>query len=300
MAINNTWVQKEEEKRKEYEQKAIRAGEDRVPIWNKYLQASREGRHAEAAQYKQQADQLENQMVQYQNMLKGIDPRTGEPMRPEYQSLIDPTSGLLQKQYILDIGQLEAGQMDPTKMEGYQAFRSEALRTGPSTWAKMMQQQQELARMTEMEKAARQSGSSAAQARSGLAMKGGLSSGSAERIARDQASNLLQARQGIGRAANMANIQLLTEDERNRLANLSQLPGMESSIEQFNIGQKTNQDRFNIEAQARAKQYNIGEALRDKQLKDAQDLAAYEAQLGKYGAERQAQATERSSTGGGK
>lgn len=207
----------------------------------------------------------------------------GSPIRPEYSSLLDPKTGLMQTQY-----QMSTGELDPTKMEGYQAYKNNALRKGPSDWAKLMLQQQEQRRVGGMEKAAAQASSSGANARASLSMRGGMSSGARERIAKSGARDLLAARQGVGRDTNIANIGIQTQDEQDRQGFLKGLPGMEADIEKFNIGNRNKTNEF-----------NIMRALEEKRAKDAQDLTVYQEQLKKWGAERQAQATE-SSGGGGK
>lgn len=208
----------------------------------------------------------------------------GSPIRPEYTSLLDPKTGLMQSQY-----QMSTGELDPSKMEGYQAYRNQALRTGPSDWAKLMLQQQEQKRMGGMEKAAAQVNSGGANARSMLSMRGGMSAGARERIAKSGARDLLTARQGIGRDSNAAGLQIQTQDEQDRQGFLKGLPGMETDIEKYNIGNKNKTNEF-----------NIMRALEEKRAKDAQDLTVYQEQLKKWGSERQAQATENSGGGGGK
>lgn len=214
---------------------------------------------------------------------QGLNP-DGSPIRPEYNSLLDPATGMLKKEYVMEMGTL-----DPSKLEGFQAFKEQALRKGPSAWAELMKQQQELQRMSGMEKAANQAMTSAATARSGLAMRGGMSSGARERIAMDASRNLLNSRQQIGRLNTEQLLKIGTQDEDNRLKFLGQLPGMETDIEKYNIGNT-----------AKVKEFNIMRALEEKNKKDTQDLDVYKEQQKKWAAERQAQATERSGGGGGK
>lgn len=226
---------------------------------------------------------LQNQLNEQKRMKDlGMMP-DGSPIRPEYASLLDPKTGLMQSQY-----QMASGELDPSKMEGYQAYKKNALRTGPSDWATLMLQQQEQKRMGGMEKAAAQASSGGANARASLSMRGGMSSGARERIAKSGARDLLTARQGVGRDSNAAGLQIQTQDEQDKQGFLKGLPGMEADIEKFNIGNRNKTNEF-----------NIMRSLEEKRAKDAQDLTVYQEQLKKWGSERQAQATERSGGGGG-
>lgn len=247
------------------------------------------------------------------NASRGLD-SSGAPIRPEFQSLIDPNTGQLSNQYQVSVGNLGTTNLspeliDPSKLEGYQSFRKEALRTGPSQYAQLQEKRLEQERLDELGRAARQSSSGIASARSGLAMRGGLSSGSRERLASQGLRDLINARQNIGKQSGINRLQLLSDDERNRLSLLSQIPGMETDLEkfnvgqktsanQFNIGQKSSADRFNIEAQARAKEFNVLKALEENAAKRGSEMSLYQEQLKKFGNERQAQATERSGGGG--
>lgn len=239
-------------------------------------------RDAVKRMYDPQINAVKAEVDKYSMAAQGLNP-DGSPIRPEFYSLLDPETGRLLQEYVL-----ENGQIDPEKLADYQAFRKEATRTGPSEWAKLMQAQQAIAKDSAMDEAARQAGSSQALAQSQLAMRGGLSSGARERVARDAANNLLGKRQEIGRGMNASNLQMLTEDEKNRMGLFERLPGMEVGIQEFNIGQKSKQD-----------QYNISNALEEKRARDTQDLAVYQEQLKKYGADRQAAATAQSNSGGG-
>lgn len=214
---------------------------------------------------------------------QGLNP-DGSPIRPEYTSLLDPATGLLKKEY-----QMEMGNLDLSKIDSFNKFKEQANRKGPSEWAKLMQEQINQQRMAGMEKAANQAMSGAAMARSGLAMRGGMSSGARERIAMQSARDLMSARQGVGRSSNEGLLKINIQDEDNRLKFLQQLPGMEIDAEKFNLGNT-----------AKVKEFNIMRALEEKNKKDIQDLDVYKEQQKKWAAERQAQATERSSGGGGK
>lgn len=207
----------------------------------------------------------------------------GSMIHPEYDSLIDPTTGGLKAPY-----QLRAGVIDPTTLEGYQALKTEAMRKGPSAWALLQKQMQDQARMAGMEKASAQTASGTAQARSGLAMRGGLSSGSRERIAAGGLKALLEARQGIGRADTSNRLNIDTTDEQNRLLNLNKFNDSELGLNKYNTDIKNNEQT-----------YNLTNLLQDKKNQEAHRMAVYQEDNKKWAANKDAQATANSGGGGG-
>lgn len=217
------------------------------------------------------------------NIAQGLNP-DGSAIRPEYQSLLDPATGMMQSQY-----QIEGGQIDPTKLEGLTAFKARALGEGPSSWAKLMLEQNEADKKGRLDSAVKQAASSQAGARSGLAMRGGLSMGARERLAAGGMKDLLMARQGVASDANKGRLGILTSDEDTKNKFLMQLPGMETDLQKYNIGQKD-----------KSKEFNIMRALEEKRAKDVQSLEVYKEQQKKWASDRQAEATQNSGGGGGK
>lgn len=211
-----------------------------------------------------------------------LNPATGAPVRPEFESQIDPATGLLKSQY-----QLQEQLIDPNSLEGLSSIKKEALRTGPSQWAQTMLAKQQGDRAGALNNAAAASNQAAAQGRSSLAMRGGLSSGARERLATQSSRDLLSANQGVNKEATANRYGLLGQDEGNRLSMLNQYATGEGQLANVNAGNK-----------AKTQQFNIQEALKDKQAQQAFKMDNYKEQLDKYGANKQAEATAHS--GGGK
>ncbi len=245
-----------------------------------------------------------------QQKAMGLNP-DGSPLRPDFKSITDVDTGQLKDSYQLKSGTLtpeklqwdksDNGTLDPTKGAGYQAFQNEALRTGPSQWAQLQQQQNSQNKMQGLESAARQASSGAAQARGQLSMRGGLSSGARERMASGGARDLLAARQGVNRGFNADSLTTNINDENKRMNALAQLPGMEIDTQKYNIGnildmKKANvqavndAQRFNITNQNAASQYNINNALGQKQAQDQYTSGAYDQDLQKWAAAQQSAA----------
>lgn len=213
---------------------------------------------------------------------QGLNP-DGSPIRQAWDSLVDEATGKLKKGYTMEISGL-----DPTQWEGYQKYKQEALRTGPSQWAKLQQQQNAAATLQNKEAAARQALSGMNQGLSNLAMRGGMSAGARGLASRSAGRDLLMARQQAARAGDTANIQTMTTDEANRMNQLAAL-----STSEQNIGQ------YNKTLEGKQAEFNIGNLLNENQGKRAYNDMTYQEQMKKWAADKQAQATAASGGGGG-
>lgn len=250
------------------------------------------------APYQNQLSNLRTKMTEIDQADKGLMP-DGSPMRPEYFSLIDPKTGLMMDQYQLKVGDYSGKTIDPNSLEGMQAYKKEALRTGPSVYATLQQQLLGQKKNTDMDKAVAEGAAGGANARSQLAMRGGLNQGAALQIALQGDRNVLNAKQGVNRDYNSNNLQLMSDDEKNRLAALQGFTGMETNLGQFNTNIQNDASKFNIGNKAKADEYNITRSLEEKRAADVQDLEIYKEQQKKWAAERQATATQNSGSGGG-
>lgn len=149
----------------------------------------------------------------------------GRPLRPDFNSIGDPNTGLLQSPY-MQTSQLNTG--------GLQALRDQAGNLGPSKWRQLAQSQA-------AGSIDQQQGGLLSQANAQLASAGGLRSGAAERLAQGALQGGLAAKQG-------AYGQLALQDEANRQSAISQLPGQElnaanyqSGVDSNNINRATNE-----------------------------------------------------------
>ena len=192
--------------------------------------------------------------------------------RPEFGSILNE-SGQLGDGYKLN------RQLDS---RGLDAFRDRALSTGESPWAAMMKGQQEMQRQNSMESADAQSASGAAQARSSLAARGGLSGGAQLSLARSGARDLMNAKQGINRQAMTNNMNVGIEDEKQRMAALQALPGMENQ----SFSTLLDQDK-----------YNMTNTLQQVTDKRNFELDAWKKRMEVIAAGKQADATEKAGKG---
>lgn len=248
-----------------------------------------DGRRMSSTDYNGYAAQQEDQARQDAAAKKnaadmaaqGLNP-DGSPIRKDWQSLVDPATGKLKEGYTMDIKAL-----DPTTMEGYQKYKQEALRTGPSAWAGLQNQQQDYAAQATKEAAARQAMSSMNQGNSNLAMHGGLSAGAMGLAARASGRDLLNSRQAAARNATTNKMGIATTDEQNRIGQLANLSASEQSLGQFN---KT--------LEGKQQEYNIGNLLQEEQGKRSYNDLTYQEQMKKWAAAKQADATSHSGGGG--
>lgn len=148
-----------------------------------------------------------------------VDWMSGMPGTPTYQSSYDPSMALLPK--------FEAYQK--ANDQGYDAFKSMALRRGKSDWASLADTQQDMQAQDQLNKAVQSGNANTANAESQLSMQGGLSSGARERAAEAGGLATTAAEQGINRTAGQNKLQISMNDEQNRMSELGQLPGMEST-----------------------------------------------------------------------
>lgn len=200
------------------------------------------------------------------------------PPAPGYMAGFDPATMSLTPEMMARIGGLR---MDT---RGLEAFRNLALRGGPSAAARIMERKSFAEEADARERAKREARGTAAEARTELAMRGGLSSGARERIATGGARNLLAMSQDTGRQGNLNRMQIGINDEQQRISQLSMLPGMEQGL--FNsLLQKEN-------LWARARESDIARAMQENQNRNSYNQNLYAQQMQAWAAQRQAEATE--------
>lgn len=119
---------------------------------------------------------------------------------------------------------------------GLNAFKSDAMRKGPSEWANRAVQDQNYLAMDARDQGAKNSAGATATARAQLAARGGLSSGAAERLAQGGADNFLNMSQGVNDLKTKNVMQIGMNDEQNRISQLGQLPGMEIAAGNYDTG----------------------------------------------------------------
>lgn len=213
---------------------------------------------------------------------QGLNP-DGSPQAITRESLLDPATGLLKAAY-----QFKGQTVDPNSLEGYQAIKKEATRTGPSQWLNLAQQKQQLEQAQANDSANSGVMAGNAQARSTLAMRGGLSAGARERLGSQMQRDMVGARQKVAGEGILARANLNVQDEQNRLGQLQNFANAE--------GQLT---KYNTDISNRGQEFNILQGLQEGARGDEWKMRQYEEQMKKWAAGKQADATAASGGGSG-
>lgn len=188
--------------------------------------------------------------VTLQNKLKaaggGVD-KNGKPIRPDYISATD-AKGNLQKPYsvtdkLQKIGDVKsivpeldkrlAGVNQDTS--GIDALKAEGLRTGPSAWLNNEMARNQAEEQYQLGDIGSAGAKAAADARSQLASRGGLSSGASERMASSSGKDIMAQQQNLRRNADLGRMSLSSQDELNRMQAISQLTPAQQAAAQFQL-----------------------------------------------------------------
>lgn len=206
----------------------------------------------------------------------GFNP-DGSPIAPELISLIDEETGQLKDAY-----QLEASLLDPETIRGFQKFEEFATGVGPSAHATAAQEQLDLQTAFERDRASAEAAGQAAQARSALAMRGGLSSGARERLGAQSMENALLGRQQARQAQLMGTADIMSQDALSRQNALQSFTGLSSDLAQFNSQQEMAANEFNIQ-----------QALLEINAERKHEFDTFAKEQEKFAAERKAQSEEK-------
>lgn len=166
---------------------------------------------------------------------------------------------------------------------GLQAFQSQALAQGPSQWAKQATDQQNFLAMNAKDQGAQTVAGQGATAQAGLASRGGLSSGAAERLAQGGANNYLSMTQGVNNQQAGNDMQIGMNDQQNKLSMMGQLPGMQLGAANFGLA-KTN-------TQLGADSTDVANQMQNAQARNTFNLGQYQTQMAGWGAGQTAAAT---------
>lgn len=209
----------------------------------------------------------------------------GSPIKKDFDSLIDPATGLLKKTY-----QLEARPDIAVDQRAIDEIRGRAFEKGDSAWARLALNKQALEEKTALDNSRAQSAGAQAQTLAALMQRGGVSSGSRERMGSRAARDQAMAAQGVysGGAKARADIGLQDQTQKNDF--LKAIPGLD-----FQNAQVANANR---DYQTNVQKTNIGAALADIESKRNFDMGTYQEQMKKWAADQSSQVAQRS--GGGK
>lgn len=178
---------------------------------------------------------------------------------------------------------------NPLDMSGLNSFQAQATNQGPSQWAQQASQQQNMLAMNAKDQGAQTVAGQGAAARAGLASRGGLSSGAAERTAQGGANNYLAMTQGVNQQNNNNQMQIGMNDAQNKMSMLSQLPGMQLGAANFKQGQG--------QMQLGADQADVTNQMQAMNALNQYNTSKYANQAAGYGAAQTASATATAGAG---
>lgn len=228
-----------------------------------------------AARQKEMQTQSQNTMADYASTHPGViksqqsiqEQRAG--INPaDYEGVRNVQTGELLSQYAFD----------PTKSEAFSRQRAQALDQGPSEWAKLQTQRQQMEEQNQRDIANKQAQQGISQATSSLARMGGMGGGARNRMALQGAKDLMFQGQNISRQGMADRMGIATQDEQTRQNLLNQVSGTELQ------GQQT----------------NLATLGTDITRKAAFDANRYNQQMSAWGAKQTADAQRAASGGGGK
>ncbi len=169
--------------------------------------------------------------------------------------------------------------LDPNAFRGNTGalgvLNQKATAQGNSPWLNMSLQKQAMEQQDALGNAGAQANSANAAARANLAMKGGLSGGAAERLARGGAGDLNAARQGVMNQGANQRLQLGIQDESNKNQLLGQAVGANQAQNAQNIG---------------IGQFNAQNTLAENNANNAFQMSKYQEQMKAFGAGKSANA----------
>lgn len=193
-----------------------------------------------------------------------------EPVAPKYGSIM--SGGELAAPYKMTAEQAALG-------DSAVELGKRARETGPSAWAQLQTQKLGVEQTNALNDASQQAAGQNAQAQAQLAMRGGLGSGSRERLASGSAWNQMAASQGIRNQGMQNRLGIGISDQEQKNAMLGQAAGLETGLNQFNVGQKNT-----------AAGMNVQNAIGDVRGQSDFDMQRYAQQMAERGATRNANA----------
>ena len=217
---------------------------------------------------------------------RGFNP-DGSPIDITFTSLTDP-NGILQDKYKLADWKTVLPSTDAMDL-----FRKSALRDAGqnSAWAKLMLEQQDINQADLLDKAGSGANQSMMEMMSRLAQSGGISGGSREMMAAKAAQQGFLAQQQARRQGMLDKMNILTQDESNRMNQLGQLQTMNNQFADAQFKNQSMQNDIN--------KSNLTTLLNDVNAKRTFDQNVYNEKMKSWAANKQSEAQAKSSGGGG-
>ena len=173
---------------------------------------------------------------------------------------------------------LDQFKYDPSKSSAFNMQRTQAMDAGPSVWAQLQTQAQQLDQNKQIDQAAKSNLAGQSMAASNLARLGGLGGGARTRLAMQGAKDLMMNRQGIDQAGQLARLGIQSQDAQNKQNMLNNVTNTELAGQEKNLSAMT------------------GDVANKSQF----DINRYNKQMEAWGAQQSANAMRNAASGGGK
>lgn len=193
------------------------------------------------------------------------------PTAPKFRSLLDPSGERLQSAF--QVGRFFKSPTEEQQSESERRLRASALAEDMSPQAQALLEQQQLGTARQLQAATRGAAGQLASQRAGLASRGGIGRGAAERLAGRSMEQVGAQQAGIRSGAEAGRLGIRAQDFsrqqqlQQQLANLSEQRRLQFA-----------------EGQAR----DVGGAVQDIRAKQLFDMARYQAEMQEFAAERAA------------
>lgn len=212
----------------------------------------------------------------------------GRPIRNPYGSILDSGGNVLDQFSMAN----KIGPDIKLDTQGMDAIKQRALSSGPSAWANLATQQQQLNQQNQLGQAQKNAASQSNAAMNALRMRGGMSSGQRERLAMQGARSAGGATQGILNQGANQRLQIGLQDQQTKDQMLQSIPGLDLANANFQQGQRAYDNQF--------KQFDVGNALKDVVGLNAYNADAFGKAMQDWSAGKVADAQARASSGGKK
>jgi hypothetical protein len=212
----------------------------------------------------------------------------GRPIRNNYLSMLGD-GGKLKDQFSFASKIGPGVNLDQSALS---EIRNRAMSQGPSAWAQLAQQQQQLQEQSGLDNAARGSVQAQNQAYNSLRSRGGLSAGQRERMAMQGQRDLMNQTQGVRGQGAQDRLKISLQDQQSKDQMLSQLPQADMAAANFAQSQRA----YSNDAQ----KFDLNNAMNDVRGFNAYQADGYGKAMQEWGAAKTADAQARASGGGGK
>lgn len=203
----------------------------------------------------------------------------GGIQRPEYSGWVKPGGiagqDMLAPGYSVTAGKTSFTAPKMSDMEAAQKMKNIGMGNEQSPWLKMQLEQNDLDKNRALQAMDRQNMGSQASARSQLAMRGGMNTGSRERLAQGGALAKMRGAQDIYGQMGQSNLTAQLQAGKDQQAMLGQAAGMESDLGKFGASGNFEADKFNTNLNYDASKTNVGNMMQDKTNKAGFDMQKY-------------------------